>query len=112
VLDAAGRPMAVDTCVSEVPMREYADPEVEAYLDSGSPLDKAGAYGIQDGDFNPVDMSRMRDCFANVMGLPLCHLVRNLRRLGYEPPADVPAACQAFTGYECHVFPAILGEAL
>jgi len=108
LVDGAGRTVATDTCVSEVPMRDYGEAEIEQYLRSGSPLDKAGGYGIQDGDFNPVDMDQMHDCFANVMGLPLCHLVRNMRRLGYEPPADVPGACQAYTGYDCPVYPAIL----
>ena len=108
LVDAAGHTIALDTCVSEVPMRDYAEAEIEQYLRSGSPLDKAGGYGIQDGDFNPVSMGQMHDCFANVMGLPLCHLVRNMRRLGYEPPADVPGACQAYTGYDCPVYPAIL----
>ncbi len=108
LVDGAGREVALDTCVSEVPMREYSDAEIERYLASGSPFDKAGAYGIQDGGFNPVSMDQMHDCFANVMGLPLCHLVRSLRKLGYEPPADVPAACQAHTGYVCPVYPVIL----
>jgi len=108
LVDGAGRTVALDTCVSEVPMREYGEAEIAQYLRSGSPLDKAGGYGIQDGDFNPVNMDQMHDCFANVMGLPLCHLLRNLRKLGYEPPADVPGACQAHTSYNCPVYPAIL----
>ncbi len=108
LVDGAGLTVALDTCVSEVPMREYGEAEIARYLRSGSPLDKAGGYGIQDGEFNPVNMNQMHDCFANVMGLPLCHLVRNMRRLGYEPPADVPGACQAHTGYNCSVYPAIL----
>jgi len=108
LVDGSGRTLALDTCVSEVPMREYAESEIEQYLRSGSPLDKAGGYGIQDGDFNPVNMDQMHDCFANVMGLPLCHLVRSMRRLGYEPPADVPGACMAYTGYDCPVYPSIM----
>jgi septum formation protein len=78
---------------------------------SGGPLDKAGAYAIQDGAFEPVDMSSFSDYFANVMGLPLCHVARSLRRLGVEPEADVPAACIAHTGYDCRVYPAILAGA-
>ena len=112
LVDAEGRTLATDTCVSEVPMRDYAEGELETYLSSGSPLDKAGAYGIQDGGFQPVSMDEMRDCFANVMGLPLCHLVRCMRRLGHEPAADVPAACRAHTGYDCRVFAAILSGEL
>lgn len=108
VVDRAHGVRRLDTCVSRVPMREYAHDELEAYLSGGSPLDKAGSYGIQDQDFRPVDMRQMRDCFANVMGLPLCHLVRTMRALGHEPPNDVPQACIAHTGYDCPVYPAIL----
>src|SRR3990172_7433043 len=68
----------VDTCESSVPMRRYGDDEIERYLAGGSPFDKAGGYGIQDGLFEPVDMWSFHDCFANVMGLPLCHVVRTL----------------------------------
>jgi MAF protein len=98
-----------DTCLSSVPMRAYADDEVERYVASGGPLDKAGGYGIQDGLFEPVDMASFSGCFANVMGLPLCHAVRSMRRLGLRPPTDVPAACQAHTHYACDVYPQILG---
>lgn len=108
VVDRAHGIERLDTCISRVPMRRYSDRELESYLDGGSPLDKAGSYGIQDQDFQPVDMSRMRDCYANVMGLPLCHLVRTMRALGYEPPNDVPQACIAHTGYDCQVYPDIL----
>ncbi|HKY84117.1 MAG TPA: nucleoside triphosphate pyrophosphatase [Anaerolineales bacterium] len=97
-----------DTCESTVSMRDYSQEEIDRYLASGRPLDKAGAYGIQDGLFEPVEVSTFQDCFANVMGLPLCHVVRSLRRIGVEPKADVPAACIAHTGYDCHVYPAIL----
>lgn len=108
VVDRAQGIQRLDTCVSEVPMRGYDDHELEIYLSSGSPLDKAGSYGIQDHDFRPVDMEAMKDCFANVMGLPLCHLVRTMRALGHEPPRDVPQACIAHTGYDCRVFSDIL----
>lgn len=95
-------------CSSRVPMREYNADEICAYVEGGSPLDKAGAYGIQDPDFHPVDIEYFSDCFANVMGLPLCHLVRTMKQLGYEPPNNVPEACMQFTGYDCTIYPTIL----
>ena len=95
----------IDTCESNVSMREYSDSDLEQYLANGNPLDKAGSYAIQDGDFMPVDMDQMQDCFANVMGLPLCHVARNLPRM---PLADVPAACQAHTGYQCPIYSDVL----
>ena len=100
---------ANDACRTRVPMRDYTSAEAEAYVRSGAALDKAGAYGIQDRGFEPVDMDRMNGCFANVMGLPLCHLVRLMRRRGIETTNDVPAACQAHTHFACRLHPQILG---
>jgi MAF protein len=97
-----------DVCETIVPMRAYDAAAIERTISSGSPLDKAGAYGIQDGAFDPVAVERLHGCFANVMGLPLCHLVRTLRERGIEPPRDVPRACIEFTGYDCPVFASIL----
>lgn len=97
-----------DLCRTEVPMREYTMDEIQTYLASGSPSDKAGAYGIQDQHFDPVDRDSFGGCFANVMGLPLCHLVRTARKLGIEPEQDVPTACRDHTGYPCKIFPDIL----
>lgn len=91
---------------SPVPMRDYTDAEIAAYVASGDPFDKAGAYGIQNPGFHPA--AGFADCFANVMGLPLCHLTRLLHTLGDDPPADVPSACQAHLGYDCPVTAAIL----
>ncbi len=85
-----------------VAMRRYSDAEVAAYIASGDPFDKAGAYAIQHPTFDPV--ARWRGCYANVVGLPLCHVTRALRAWGVAPPADVPAACQAHTGQQCRVY--------
>lgn len=98
--------VATDLCVTDVPMREYSDAEIEAYILTGDPLDKAGAYAIQHSRFKPVD--KLDGCFAGVMGLPLCHLVRTLRRLDVSPAADVPNNCQTHLDYQCPVSRAIL----
>jgi len=98
--------MVKDLCVTQVPMRDYSDEEVERYIASEDPFDKAGAYGIQHKEFHPV--SGLRGCYASVMGLPLCHVVRCMRRFGYEPMLDVAAACQNNLQYECPVSAAIL----
>ena len=98
----------IELCDTDVPMRPYSDEEIEKYVEGGSPLDKAGAYGIQDSPFRPVDSARFLGCFANVMGLPLCHLVRAMRRRGYAPSEDVPGNCMQFTGYDCTIYSSIL----
>lgn len=100
----------VECCATEVPMRDYAADEIARYVRSGAPLDKAGAYGIQDNGFQPVHVDRMVGCYANVMGLPLCHVLRAMGRLGHRPTGDVPAACQRVNDFECKVYGEILRE--
>ena len=55
-----------------------SDNEIRSYVRSGSPMDKAGAYGIQD-DFGSVFVSRIDGDFYTVMGLPLSRLYGLLR---------------------------------
>lgn len=98
--------LVTDLCVTDVPMRDYSDEEIEAYILTGDPLDKAGAYAIQHPRFQPVE--KLSGCFAGVMGLPLCHLVRTLRQLDLPPAADVPTNCQTHLDYQCPVSRAIL----
>src|SRR3972149_6188778 len=69
LVDAHWNAPIIELCETTVPMRDFADAEAEAYVRTGSPLDKAGAYGIQDGEFNPVALDRMPGCYANVRGL-------------------------------------------
>lgn len=95
-----------EVVVTEVPMRAYSDEEIERYLESGDPLDKAGAYGIQNPQFQPV--ASMAGCYASVMGLPLCHLSRLLRQAGVTPRADVAGNCQSTLNYACPIFRSIL----
>ncbi len=95
-----------DLCVTDVPMRDYSDEEIDRYVRSGDPLDKAGAYAIQHDQFHPV--AGLAGCFASVMGLPLCHLLRLLDKLGLAHDPAVPANCQTYLSYRCPVSAAIL----
>lgn len=96
--------------VTDVPMRNYSDEELNTYIATGDPLDKAGAYAIQHPEFKPV--AHMDGCFAGVMGLPLCHVLRLLRQLGINPQADLPAQCQTLLEYSCPVSDQVLSGAL
>ena len=95
-----------DRCCASVPMRAYNADEVSAYVKTGDPLDKAGAYAIQHAEFHPVE--NFHGCYACVVGLPLCHLVRSMARLGFSPINDVPVVCQANLKYQCPVYAAVL----
>jgi len=55
---------------TEVTFRSLTPEEIAAYVATGSPLDKAGAYGIQD-PFGAVFVTGIRGCYYNVVGLPL-----------------------------------------
>ncbi len=88
-----------DVVVTDVPMRAYSADEMERYILSGDPLDKAGAYGIQNPAFQPV--TAMSGCYASVMGLPLCSLARLLERLGITPRAELAGNCQVTLAYDC-----------
>jgi septum formation protein len=106
VLLAASGSILTDVCVTDVPMRDYSDAEIRSYAASGDPMDKAGAYGIQHAGFHPV--RQMHGCFASVMGLPLCHLLRLLMRLQAGSWPDLPGRCQTYLKYACPVSGAIL----
>lgn len=81
---------------SQVWMRAYGDDEIAAYVSSGDPLDKAGAYAIQHPGFAPVE--RIDGCFSGVMGFPLGDVARVLRAIGVHVPGQAAAACQPQMG--------------
>jgi septum formation protein len=62
---------------TKVTFRKLKDSEIYEYINSGSPMDKAGAYGIQD-DFGAVFVSKIEGCYYNVVGLPLSRLYEEL----------------------------------
>jgi MAF protein len=95
-----------DLCVTQVPMRNYDDQEIDDYVASGDPLDKAGAYAIQHPKFHPVE--RMSGCYASVMGFPLCHLTRTLRPFGITPLTDISKECQSWLNYACPITTRVL----
>jgi septum formation protein len=63
-----------------VTFRELSDKEIENYVKTGSPMDKAGAYGIQD-DFGAVFVKKINGDFYNVMGLPIAGVYMNLLKV-------------------------------
>lgn len=69
---------------TDVYMRDYADAEIEAYIASRDPFDKAGGYAIQNPTFRPV--ARIEGSYTNVVGLPLDELQAALTALGFSLP--------------------------
>lgn len=102
VLGLDNRPIRSAVIATEVHMRAYRDDEILAYVASGDPLDKAGAYAIQHREFHPVDS--LNGCYANVIGLPLCHLARMLTEILPAPEVSPLAVCGGATGEVCSIY--------
>ena len=68
--------------VTAVTFRPLTAAEIDAYVASGEPMDKAGAYGIQ--GLGALLAERLEGDYFNVMGLPLCRLGRMLARFGLD----------------------------
>jgi septum formation protein len=74
--------------VTSVHFAELSDAEIDAYIATGEPFDKAGAYGIQ--SLGGRYVTRVEGCYFNVMGMPLGRLWATLKELGWS--ADGPLA--------------------
>ncbi len=87
LLDRPSNRSVTDFEETKVTFRMIPHEEIESYVAQGSPMDKAGAYGIQD-DYGAVFVSRINGCYYNVVGLPLSKLYSRLQefstRLGGE----------------------------
>ena len=90
-LFAPGNPEPIEE-LSTTRVRFYRldDGEIDAYVATGEPLDKAGAYGIQGRAASLVES--IDGDFYTVMGFPLARFVRTLRRLGFSLPVAKPTA--------------------
>lgn len=74
------------TVTTEITFRALSEREIRAYVASGEPMDKAGAYGIQGGA--SVFVSHIAGDYFNVMGLPVCTLTQLLRSYGVKVLED------------------------
>ena len=74
------------TEVTDLHFRELTLQEMQRYVDSGEPMDKAGAYGIQGGA--ALFCQRMSGDYYNVMGLPVCRLGQVLREMAPDWTGD------------------------
>lgn len=65
--------------ITDVKFYELSDDEIDAYVATGEPMDKAGAYGIQ-GQHGRMLVEKIDGDFYNVVGLPIAKVVRALSR--------------------------------
>lgn len=79
-LDRTDETSVVETVETEVRLRELPEALIWRYVETDEPLDKAGAYGIQ--DFGSLLVRRLRGSYFNVVGLPVCEVIEVLERTG------------------------------
>jgi septum formation protein len=77
LLDRPSDKFLADIESTQVTFRVLPRDEIAEYVAGGSPMDKAGAYGIQD-DYGAVFVTRIEGCYYNVVGLPLARLYMRL----------------------------------
>ncbi len=87
---------------SRVVLRQLSLRQIERYVATGEPLDKAGAYAIQ-GEGRRV-VAGYHGCLANITGLPLCHVYFALRRVGVVPRERPEVVCQSHFEFVCPVW--------
>ncbi len=89
----AGHRAASRVVTTHVTMRAYTDEEIAAYVASGDPLDKSGAYAVQHPTFAPA--ARVDGCICSVVGLPLWATRRLLREVaGIDTGAPAFGRCR------------------
>ena len=75
----AGRTLTFSEC-TDVTMYDVSDEEIRAYVESGEPMDKAGAYAIQGGYARNI--KEIHGEYNNVVGFPIARMVYELKRAG------------------------------
>lgn len=80
IFNSVNGKMITDYEKTFVKFRELNKKEIIDYISTGSPMDKAGAYGIQD-DFGAVFVERINGCYNNVVGLPLTKVYKSLLKV-------------------------------
>ena len=96
VVEAGTGREATEAVVSRVVMRPYTAAEIEAYLATGEPWDKAGAYAVQ-GEGRRL-VAGVEGCYTNVVGLPVTTTARLLRAVGLAPVMGVAGSDPAGSG--------------
>ena len=98
VIDAGSGRSLTSNMTSDVHLRDISDEEIEASIATGTPMDKAGAYAVQDTVLRPA--ASWDGCYSNIVGLPMCKLLEFLEELGHGQSVDRKKAAD-YCGENC-----------
>ncbi len=82
IIDYTTKKSVTDYEITKVKMREIPDEEIDAYIETKEPLNKAGACAIE--GIGAIFIERIEGCYFNIVGLPLYCLWKNLKKLGLD----------------------------
>ncbi len=80
VFNSSNKKIILDYEKTNVTFRKLKDIEIKDYIKTGSPMDKAGSYGIQD-DYGAVFITKINGCYYNVVGLPLTKVYQSILKV-------------------------------
>jgi septum formation protein len=83
LVDAQSKKQIAGVEETKVRFRKLNEKEIASYIESGSPMDKAGSYGIQD-DFGACFIEKVNGCFYNVVGFPLARFYSTYQQFSNE----------------------------
>lgn len=82
IIDIESGRIVQDITSTSVKMKNLSDEEIDWYVSTKEPLDKAGAFAMQ--DTGSIFVERINGCPSNVVGLPMNILYKNLKKIGYD----------------------------
>ncbi|OGH99386.1 MAG: septum formation protein Maf [Candidatus Melainabacteria bacterium GWA2_34_9] len=82
VIDTETRKILKDSVVSDVTFKQLSDEEINAYIETGEPMDKAGAYAIQ--GFAGMFVKSINGCYSNIVGISVFKLAEMLKEFGVK----------------------------
>ncbi len=80
IIDVETNKTITDSVKTSINIKKLSDKDIDNYISSGEPLDKAGAIGIQER--GAIFVEKISGCYFNIVGLPLFTLYKHLEKLG------------------------------
>lgn len=80
LIDIKNKKKIIDCSVAEIKIKKLSEKEIDGYVKTGEPLDKAGAFAVQGR--GAVFIEKINGCYTGIVGLPLNKLYKNLQKLG------------------------------